>query len=352
MKNRMKRNYEWAVALLVLAACSNDKELLTNDAEYGNGGGQVTVTATLPGNDSRVALEEVEDNGKKIIKVEWDESYETFSVMTTTPFFVGNEDDDCKYIFNQTEGDNFAGTLPEAVTGEPYYAFYPGIDLFMPIEGGEYKWRDGDGPLTSLAATKVPFNLSSQGNGDLRASNTLMYATSEDGASFDFHHLTAIVKFTLHGLPEEEMEGWHFYIDWDGCGTSGLLDLTKDNVAEMYPADSDSSENDITVGAGIENGTSAFYAYLPPVAQGKTLNVSCVFYKSDGDDYYEYKYITSVELDEKAIEAGKFYRVERTMEEVLPMGDKTAAQAVKGDFAMVDGSANSTYKCNGLIGLR
>lgn len=343
----MKKWIYMMAAAATMAACSNE-ELPSNEVNNSDEVQQVTVTATLPGNDSRVSLEEVEDNGKKIIKVEWNESNETFSVMTTTPLSVSDENDDSKHIFNQIEGDNFNGTLPEAVTGEPYYAFYPGLDMIRMVEGGEYIWQDGDGPLTSLAATKVPFNLSFQGNGDLSASNTLMYATSEDGTSFDFHHLTAIVKFTLHGLSKDGMNGWNFYIDWDGCGTSGLLDLTKDNVAEMYPQNSNSSEHDITVGATIEDGSSTFYAYLPPVAQGKTLNISCVFYKSDGDDYYEYKYTTSVELNEKAIEAGKFYRVERTMEEVLPMGNKTAEQAVKGDLAMADGTFISKDEINNL----
>lgn len=310
----MKRNYVWAAALLMLAACSNEDVLTTTDnPDRGNEGRQVTVTATLPGNDSRVALQDVTENGKNIIKVAWNESGEAFTVMTTNVQEVTSEENDGGYVFIQKGGNQFEGTLPSAVSGKPYYAIYPPVDLYY-VDDEDNDWPcywDGDTPITSFSATKVPFDLSVQ-NGELGKTNPLMYATSTGGQQFDFCHLTAIVKFTLGGLPEVGNGEIEFKITWDvGCPPWGVLDLTKNSVAEMYPEAKENGEYFVAVSTTNNNGTATFYAYLPPIDKGKSLNIS--YSRNDYNKTYIVDYTAQVNLNEKGIEAGKYYRAERTV---------------------------------------
>lgn len=307
----MKKLAFLMTAAVALAACSSDDELLDN---VGNGvpdkGEKVTVIATLPGGDTRVALQDViDENGKNIIKVDWNESGERFTVMNATD--VMDEDNETTYVFTQTEGDAFTGNLPTAVEGEPYYAFYPAIDLYDEDEDyWRYDYYDTDEDhwmdAQSFSPTFVPFDFYSQ-DGTLNEAYTLMYATSADGKQFDFHHLTAIVKFTLTGLPEW-MEEAYVYINWaEGCNTEGVLDLTQTDVAAMYPQTEEGVF--MQLDAVAKDGTCTFYAYLPPVAAGQTINIELL---SENEDSV-YKGVASVELT-KDIEAGKFYRATREPE--------------------------------------
>ena len=325
----MKRNYVWAAALLMLAACSNEDVLTTTDnPDRGNEGQRVTVTATLPGNDSRLALQEATENGKNIIKVAWNESGETFTVMTTAEQQVTNDADDGGILFTQTEGDQFTGTLPTAVSGQPYYAIYPALDMFYSDGEGNvsYNYRDDqDGDITSFSATQVPFNLDWQSGTLEDLSMPLMYATSTDGQQFDFHHLTAIVKFTLTGLPTLEAADEPVWIDieWKGgCGCYGTFDLTQSAVTEMYPTVQDEDVNYLSISTNIQDGTATFYAYLPPIAQGKTLDIS---FSVVGEDNV-YECTAQVELA-KAIEAGMYYRATREVTTTAISRNMTAGNA-------------------------
>lgn len=329
----MKRNL-WAAALLGLVACSNDDEL------QNSGTGQdspVTVIATLPGNDTRVTLQDVTDeNGKNIIKVDWRESGECFTAMTTGAVGYENQED---YRFHQTSGDEFQGVLPEKIDGQPYYAYYPVINLWD-SEYDSYKYMDSEGnDVSAFSATCVPFDFYDQ-NGTLDENNTLMVATSTDGGNFAFRHLTAIVKFTLSGFPSNVQEAY-FQMSWDGgCPTRGCFDLTQADIASMYPESEDGS---IQIAIPITDKTATFYAYLPPVAKGKTLDITCVY-----DDEEDAHYCSaSVELAEKGIDAGKFYRVARTMEvesqsRQMTAGNVEELQAWVDAYQMFNGSINLT----------
>lgn len=329
----MKRNILWAAALLGLVACSNDEEL------QNSGTGQnspVTVIATLPGNDTRVTLQDVTDeSGKNIIKVDWRESGECFTVMTTAAVGYENQEE---YRFHQTSGDEFQGTLPEKVGELPYYAYYPAINLWN-SESKDYKYYDREGNLMdAFSATSVPFDFFDQ-NGTLDENNTLMVATSTDGGNFAFKHLTAIVKFTLSGFPANVQEAY-FQISWeDGCPTSGDLDLTQADIVSMYPE----CEGDLVqIATPITDNTATFYAYLPPVAKGKKLEITCFY----DDEEYAHCCSSSVELTEKGIDAGKFYRVARTMEV-----ESLSRQMTAGNVEELQAWVDAYQKFNGSINL-
>lgn len=310
----MKKWIYMTAATLALAACSNE-ELPNGEVNNTAEGKQVTVIATLPGTDSRVTLEDVTENDKNIIKVNWKESGETFTVMTTATEM--NKDTQTDNVFTQTAGDNFTGTPP--TSGQPYYAFYPAVDLWIEDseaeEGGHNRYWDDYGAITTFSADKVPFDLMFQ-NGELNEAHTLMYATSEDGTKFDFHHLTAIVRFTLTDLPGSMTDAM-FDISWENESSPvGVLDLTQTDVKAMYPT---ADWNSIPVSALASNGSCTFYAYLPPLAQNTTLNIDCRY----NDEESIYICTQQVTLS-KDVEAGKFYRLERGMTSEMKPRNMTA----------------------------
>ena len=292
----MKKLAFLMTAAVALAACSSDDELLDN---VGNGvpdkGEKVTVIATLPGGDTRVALQDVVDeNGKNIIKVDWNESGERFTVMNATDVMV--EEYETDYVFSQTEGDAFTGTLPTAVDGEPYYAFYPAIQLCREYEYdgeiceyyvGYYDENDEWIEIETFSPSCVPYDFETQ-----------------DGTLNE-------VKFTLTGLPAGAKDP---YITLSRYGevrpSYGYLDLTME---DMYLKTS-SFGSDIYIDAEGDvvgdDGTYSFYAYLPPVDKGQSMSIS--FWAQDED--YEYSCEASVEVTEVAIEGGKFYRVTRAVD--------------------------------------
>lgn len=263
----MKRMVMTLAGIALLTACSNEDVLqnLTSVQE----GRQVTVTATLPNEtpNSRVTLtEDNTDVNAPVVKVAWNESGETFSVMTATS---------AAQTFTQTEGTTFGGTLPDG--DAPYYAFYPAT-------------------ATSANATAVPYDLTAQ-DGTLNQDYAYMYATGTDGTEYNFNHLTAIVKFTLSGM--ESVTPQTVSIMSDELAAKGTMDLTTLTYA--------ANANSIT----ITTSSNVFYAYVSPMeamdADKNTLYV--VASTADGKVYKG-----SLETA-KAVEAGKFYTATVSMTE-------------------------------------
>lgn len=264
----MKRMVMTLAGIALLTACSNEDVLqnLTSVQE----GRQVTVTATLPNEtpNSRVTLtEDNTDVNAPVVKVAWNESGETFSVMTTTS---------AAQIFTQTGGTTFGGTLPDG--DAPYYAFYPAT-------------------ATSENATAVAYDLTAQ-DGTLNQDYAYMYATSTDGTAYNFNHLTAIVKFTLSGM--ESVTPQTVSIMSDKLAAEGTVNLTT----STYTANA----NFVT----ITTSSNTFYAYVSPMeAMDADKNVLYVVASTTDGKVYKGSLETA-----KAVEAGKFYTATVTMTEV------------------------------------
>lgn len=308
----MKRNYVWATALLMLAACSNE-EVLPIGEPVGNdkvSGKKVTVTATISGSDSRVVMQE-EGN---TIKVSWDDVYpERFTVMTTTPYNVTSDADEAKYVFTRTTGNSFTGVLPEPVNGQPYYAIYPEVNLINQWEDNiDYSVIESGVPFTTISANKVHCTFHTQeGTLDGFINKPPMYAASMDGMSFQFRHLAAIVKFTLKDVPLE-LQGKEvdFEISLNGkIAYDSFLDLTKSTPVLSGGAHVMRTFMHVR-SVALNDNTCTFYAYLPPCEKGTTMTISAASYT---DDYIYIMTTADTELT-KNIEAGKFYRAERELE--------------------------------------
>lgn len=282
----MKKSlFVWAVALMTLAACSNNDELLNNE----NPDGKVTVTATLPSGapDSRVALTEDNTNATApAIKVAW-ETAESFSVIR------GSEN---KTYSKNEEGSTFTGDA-HTVTEGTYYAFYPTTE--------------------ATATNAIPYDLSQQ-TGTLDEAKTYMYAkNATDGKNYEFNHLTALVKFTLT-LPDEAsgVTPSKVVISSDELLAKSTVDLTGENV--VYST-ADNTATSITV----TTTSLTFYAYVNPMtASGEDKNKFVISMDGNDGNFYSGTLETSV-----SINANYLYATTVSMVKVE-----------KGDFAMADGS--------------
>ena len=265
----MKKTLFAVASLMMLASCDND-ELLQSDVTT-EGGRLVTAIATLPGDtpDSRVVLtEEDADTDSRKIKVEWEESNETFSVMTATS--------EAAQTFTQTEGDSFEGTLTDGWE-QPYYAFYPAT--------------------TSTNATEVAYDLSTQ-KGTLEDMTNYMYAVNTtDGKEYDFKHLTAIVKLTLT-LPSGYTPTSLTLVS-DRLSTKGTVNLTGESITYT----GELSAHSITVAnPTVSDGKIVLYLNVSPMAASDADKNTLHVRTHDGTKGYSGSISTS-----KEIKAGKYY---------------------------------------------
>ena len=115
--------YIMMASLLALVGCQQEE--LVNDNNTPVEGEKVILTANIQGStQTRVALTPATDaNNQPIIKVEWDQSGESFRVLSNSP------SQNSYTTFTQIEGTNqFEGTLPNIASNESYIAIY-GYDL-------------------------------------------------------------------------------------------------------------------------------------------------------------------------------------------------------------------------------
>ena len=279
------------VALFVLAGC-NQEEIPVSPTTQPAEGRTVTATATLPGAVSRLALT---DEGN-LMKVDWAETGEKFTVMLPDVWYGASD----IIYFNQTEGDQFTGTLPAEATG-PFYAFYPAVEL-------------SKGAVFSLG--NVKFNFTAQ-HGDWQNAKLPMYAVSQDGTDFEFHHLSAMLKFNIHFkdyTPSASDKMEFTFVKSTGTILDGAVDLTNEIVSFLqketpYAESIVVASEHVTIAT---DGTASFYLYLPPMAKDETFDLYCTKISSEGASEM---YHAEVKL-QKDVHAGSYYSVTREMQPV------------------------------------
>ena len=280
----------------MLAACSNQDELLKQDGETTKQ--CVTVNAYVPdGIGSRLAFE---DQGANGLKVSWKESGESFSVMTATMAEP--------VTFTQTEGSTFAGPVGfTCAEGTDYYAFYPALQegmLGADPETGEL--------FTEVSAKAIPFNVFEQ-TGQLDENMNLMYAKRSAEGDFQFRHMLAVMKFTLKGIQGELVNT--VYISFahksDLYYTFGTVDVTKEN-----PVFTDDAASDMLIPAenltADEDGNYVVYAYLPPLAADTEVTITA--YSENEKDNQFMTWRDEFTVNDEGIKAGYYYTAARTME--------------------------------------
>ena len=278
----------------MLAACSNQDELLQQDELVAKQ--CVTVNAYVPdGTDSRLAFE---DQGANGLKVSWNESGESFSVMTAEEAEPAT--------FTQTKGSEFEGPDNfELAEGKDYYAFYPALDPGM---WGEWNENTEQNEL-NVSAKAIPFNFYDQ-TGQLDENMNLMYAKRSAEGDFQFKHMLAVMKFTLKGIQGELVNTVDIsFAHESDYYTFGTVDVTGENPVFTAEGPSDMlipAEN-LTAD---EDGNYVVYAYLPPLAAGTSVAITA--YSEDGDYYKTWR--DEFNINDDGIKAGYYYTAARKME--------------------------------------
>lgn len=280
----------------MLASCSNQDELLQQDELVAKQ--CVTVNAYVPDDaNSRLAFE---DQGVNGLKVAWNESGESFSVMTAEEAEPAT--------FTQTEGCKFAGPEGfEFVGGTDYYAFYPALDPGM---WGEWNEKTEQNEL-NVSAKAIPFNFCDQ-TGQLDENMNLMYAKRSAEGDFQFQHMLAVMKFTLKGIQGELVNTVDigFYNESVECFSDGKVDVTGESPGfevedspnlVCIPTDGLVSDGD---------GNYVVYAYLPPLAAGTDVEITAY---SEDDGYYK-TWRDKFTINNEGIKAGYYYTAARTMD--------------------------------------
>lgn len=280
----------------LLAACSNLDDPLLPDEEVTKP--RVVVNAYVPDDaNSRLAIE---DQGANGLKVAWNESGESFSVMTAEEAEPAT--------FTQTVGSEFAG--PEGFEfdeGKDYYAYYPALD---PEMWGEWNENTEQNEL-NVSATAIPFVFYNQ-TGRLDGSMNLMYAKRSAEGDFQFQHMLSVMKFTLKGIQGELVNTVDigFYNETVECFSDGKVNVTgesPDFVVEASPnlvcIPTDELELD-------DDGNYVLYAYLPPLAADTDVEITAY---SEDDGYYK-TWRDEFTINNDGIKAGYYYTAARTMD--------------------------------------
>ena len=267
----------WAALTMagVFTACTNEDSPMTEQNELKI----VTIRATIDGDlGSRVAL--TDDDKNRVVKVGW-AAGDAFKIN------VNGTD----YIFTYTEDDKFECT-----------------DASFP------ETFDEAGTVTATYPAIAPTACTSQsGTLDGAASLLTMTATLDVTAeqstadlALNFKHNNSIVKMTLSN---DDFKGKD--VTWVTLKSGNSV------VATTNGTFTDDAENGSVV---------AYFTVEPQTMADITVLAVC----------RESNY--TVTLTDRILEAGKLYNVNKKMAKVPPMGYKTATQAVKGDFAMADGT--------------
>ena len=255
----MKKIFILTSCIALLASCA--EEMQQAEAEDI----KIVAEAVLPGEaQTKVTLTEGSDAyGDLMINVDWEESGESFSVMTTSS--------SASSTFAQVDGVAFEGTLKSGWTA-PYYAFYP--------------------ETSAVKATSIPYDLSSQ-SGTLTSGNPYMYASSTSGRRYEFQHLTALIKLTVNmpagyaGTPAQ------IKVSSDKIVATGNVDITA-----SAPAFSGSGKTIALPAQAAAKDSYTLYVYVNPMTASNTISVKL----TDASSVYEGSISTAV-----SIEAGKVY---------------------------------------------
>ena len=281
--------------LLAFVGCQNE-ELVNETTDTGKGK-KVTLTAHIQGSaDSRVALTPETSNGATTVKVDWrndSNNPEKFKVHGTGSEPVWTE-------FTQTQGNNFAGTLPEGAD----YAYYG----------------------YTVSDNTLSYDLSSQ-DGTLNEDCILMQADmSQNSSKITFHHQTAILKPTfkvgdayiyINNITKIVMRGVHA-----GSG--------KNSITVLRTSVPDEEKNNIYIFLPI--GTDHY--------SGDTFKFTVTI--ADGEEYAA----TLTIPEDKSIEAGMLYTAELSLD--IPYVTFRAASEqtldlVQTESPMLDASGNFVY---------
>ena len=257
---------------LVMTSCTKEEMTI---GEIGNSTGEkITVTAYVDNNDTKVTSDF--NSAEKKYAFTWEED-DSFSVIR------GGFNE----TFTKTEAENsFTGTKPD------------GDGIFYAIH-----------PVTEATShTAATFDISDQSDD----AAYVLYSSTDEINTFKFKHAMAYLRLTLPVALNDKVCDITVTAP-AGVFTHGTINL--ENGALSYE---NCSKNYINLNNKQVSGEPILVAVPPMEADNKTLQFSV--YSSDGK-YYEGTLSGSAE---KAIEAGKYYTANVSLEESIPYVTFTA----------------------------
>ena len=271
----------WAALAMVsvFTACTNEDSLVIEQTEAKT----VTIRATIDGDlGSRVTLEDDAEN--RVVKVDWAEG-DAFKIT------VNNKD--YTFVYNPSTGafeyDNSQdATFPETFTSAgTVTAIYPAT---APEE-----YDNQSGALEGAAAFLT-----------MTATLDVTAGQSTENLALNFTHNNSIVKMTLSNDDFKSKN-----VTWVTLKSGDAVVATATGTFE----------------GNADNGSIVAYFAVEPQA---VTNISIVA-------VCEYENYTAI-LTDNTLAKGTLYNVTKEMTATTPMGAVTAANAVKGDLAMKDGT--------------
>lgn len=321
------------ILMLMLASCSNENILL-NEEVKNNVEPALTIIVSQGGADSRLAfvdeknLEWTPGDAIIVTKAASPTNYVVLKLKETEQTAVGTFS-----TTDETTDAELTQIQEWKTNNTPLVAYYKNDGLI----GNSYEnnlnlLRFYDAGHVSLSDFNVYGGQTFNNNNDhLKAFNHMAskesFTLSDDTPvlNLKFSQLGAIMKFTLTGL-----------------GDKTITKLSLNAAGSIFLAGYHNSDPQMAASVSLPLGESGEGIAL---GSDETLTAYMIMGPTEATAD-ETITLTATALDESTytatvtggvIEAGKFYSVSKTMTKVT-MGDKTATQAVKGDYAMADGS--------------
>lgn len=321
------------ILMLMLASCSNENILL-NEEVKNNVEPALTIIASQGGADSRLAfvdeknLEWTPGDAIIVTEAESPTNYVVLKLKETEQTAVGTFS-----TTDETTDADLTQIQEWKTNNTPLVAYYKNDGLI----GNSYEnnlnlLRFYDAGYESLSGLNVYGGQTSNNNHDhLTAFNHMAskesFTLSNDTPvlNLKFSQLGAIMKFTLTGLGDKTITK----LSLNAAGSIFLAGYHNSDPQMAASVSLPLGESGEGIALDSDETLTAYMIMGPTEATaGETITLTAT--ASDESTY-------TATVTGGVIEAGKFYSVSKTMTKVT-MGDKTATQAVKGDYAMADGS--------------
>ena len=350
MKNKTMNKWQWASALVTMALFTACQQDMTEDVLTPEASKQMNVIVTAQqgeGVDSRVSYTPQEEDDGTSVVVRWEGKPEEMLTYTYydnngTGVHLGILPSIESTVSTDGKSQQFGGelNLNDGVNAAWHHVFYP-----VPWDSWVTK-NEIDKTLT----IRYPMNNQVQdctlGNETkhLEAYNimSVLDNTIETGnAIVRMEHKTSLLYMDLT-LPEANtINSLKLVADNAMFSTEFKMVFSLNNSALEFSTDNDKMATNMTLTLQNDAEDTSVKGYLMLTPYNIKANQSVTFHveatATDGATYKSED--INVSTRGYLFEAGQCKTLKRTLTKVVPiMGDKTATQAVKGDYAMADGT--------------
>ena len=350
MKDKTMNKWQWASALVTMALFTACQQDMTEDVLTPEASKQMNVIVTAQqgeGVDSRVSYTPQEEDDGTSVVVRWEGKPEEMLTYTYydnngTGVHLGILPSIESTVSTDGKSQQFGGelNLNDGVNAAWHHVFYP-----VPWDSWVTK-NEIDKTLTIRYPMNNQVQVCTLGNETkhLEAYNimSVLDNTIETGnAIVSMEHKTSLLYMDLT-LPEANtINSLKLVADKAMFGTEFKMAFGINDSSLASGTDDDKMATNMTLTLQYDAKDTSVKGYLMLTPYYIKANQSVTFHveatATDGATYKSED--ITVSTKGYLFEAGQCKTLKRTLTKVVPiMGDKTATQAVKGDYAMADGS--------------